>query len=92
MATLIPCDGPGSVVVPAGEFGYLTLGQIEDAVGGHFELLKTTSPRVQMAVNEDGQRLQLPPNTHATALVHHRYLIAGCIRGPVLLIPDDELE
>lgn len=92
MAALIPPEGPGSVVTPQGEFGYLTLKQIEDAVGGYFELLKSNSPNVWLAVNEEGLVRQLAPNVHATALVDHRYLIAGCIRGPALLIPSHELE
>lgn len=63
-------DGTISQIHPPEGQEKLQLPQLQEAVGGYIEMVPIrVAPRSwKMFVNEDGLRLQLPFNPHATAL------------------------
>lgn len=77
MARLIKPDGTVETVRPANQKEF-TLEEMQAIVGGHIEHIRTISGR-SMFINEDGKRLQLPPNQKATdiAAINPRDVIAG---------------
>ena len=54
---------------------YFTLEELQKGVGGYIEALYLHDGRV-MFVNEDGKRLELPPNPLADMMAHQQTRIA----------------
>ena len=75
MALLIPPFGDNVEITPA-DGRTFTLIELQQLVGGYIEALRTSDGR-WLFLNEDGKRLELPPNSAAT------FLMRGLIR------PDD---
>lgn len=97
MATIIHPNGSLQYIEPKGDNGRLTYDQLSQAVGGYVEFVYSPfSGNPIMAVNENGIRLELPPNPQA------REWLAVCLccpfdalvmlRGPCLAIEPEEAE
>ena len=64
----------------------LSLEEMQEFVGGYIEAVATGVAGVVLIVNEDGIRLDLPPNSNATTQVKRGVWVAGAIRGNALLV------
>lgn len=84
MAKLIKVDG--SIEDYPFEGKYLSLNEIQGAVGGFFEIVRVPDPSVMLLVNEEGLILNLPLNHQASQLAGQQ------IVGPVLLVGIDEID
>lgn len=74
MATLIKASGPPVYIAPANGIGF-SLAELQALVGGYIEIVRAPyvvgqETALYLVVNEDGKRLELPPNPVATVLYH----------------------
>ena len=84
MAQIIKADGTVERVAPTNP-PHFSLTELQAAVGGYIEHVALAG-KMSLLVNEDGIRLNLPPNARASQ-------IAGTgIVGDALLIAGDEWE
>lgn len=89
MATWIKTDGTVTDVKPANGKRF-TLPELQRYVGGYIQLISTHKPIRNMYVNEEGLLKDLPMNRTAQQLANHKWLIADCIRGDVLICEKGE--
>jgi hypothetical protein len=83
MALLMPAQAAAREVVPERGASF-TLRELQAFVGGYIEVLRTPDGR-WMFLNEDGKRLDLPPNHDATVMVRHLLMPGDVIVGDVIL-------
>lgn len=83
--TWIKTDGTEQSVRPA-DGKKFSLPELQKFVGGYIELTKTSKPRRDMYVNEEGLIHDLPINAKASQLIDPSYWTAGGIRGDVIVI------
>jgi hypothetical protein len=88
---LLPAGGP--VPVEPKNARTFTLPELNALVGGYIEVVPLAKGGTFMVVNEDGKRLQLPVNPHATALLREAGGYPGdCVVGNVVICTYAELE
>jgi hypothetical protein len=87
VALLLKASGAIVDLVPANRRVF-TLSELQTAVGGYIEMVRApvnlsdvNGERMWLCVNEDGKRLQLGINHHATLLYHQ----AGGLREDVVV-------
>lgn len=80
MATWIKATGGIETVTPANGKEF-TLAELQKMVGGYIEefYLRNESGQPIMFLNEDGKRLELPPNLNATEIASENGLFVGDI-------------
>jgi hypothetical protein len=64
----------------------LSLGQMQEIVGGYIEVVKTTVKNRALIVNEEGNLKNLPENHNATEFVHPDVWRQGEIKGNAILV------
>lgn len=102
MATLIKADGTIEFIKPEKNNKKFRAHEIHKLVGGYFEVvsirpgkygLVTVAPGETLWCNEDGKRLQLPPNRTATAIVAASGGMPGdVVVGDVVLCSAKEID
>ena len=73
---------------PCGDDGSITLEEMQEAVGGYIEVVRSAFDRLVMIVNEEGKLRGLPYNPTATAIMGVGGLPGDYIVGTALLVSE----
>ena len=89
MAILLRTDGSIETFEPEGK--YLSLEQLQKAVGGYIETVTIDNGNI-LIVNEEGKLQGLPYNAEATAVYHRIGRLNDVIVGDAVLAHISEME
>lgn len=87
---IIRPDGGESELIPAGAGGQPSLQQLQEAVGGFIELVRTNEHDI--VINEEGKLIGLPLNNQATDLARGFISLWDGIVGTAVVYPRGYLQ